>query len=175
MRRATRRTGSPKSADSSQWTANVTDLIGSLALTVSQAGTATYQYADLHGDVVATATSAVNGGAAVIGADYGEFGTNPGANTRYGWLGGKQRSSDDLGGITLMAVRLYNPVLGRFLSTDPVPGGSANDYDYASQDPINGFDLGGAAVFAGSLAVQLARRRVLRRHRTAADEARPSS
>jgi hypothetical protein len=31
----------------------------------------------------------------------------------------------------------------RFLQTDPVPGGSANDYDYAAQDPINAFDLDG--------------------------------
>src|SRR3954471_12505420 len=31
----------------------------------------------------------------------------------------------------------------RFLQTDPVPGGSANDYDYAGQDPINSFDLDG--------------------------------
>lgn len=61
-----------ETADSSQWTANVTDLIGSLALTVTQAGTATYQYADLHGDVVATATGV---GAATIAPDYGEFGT----------------------------------------------------------------------------------------------------
>jgi RHS repeat-associated protein len=151
-----------ETADSSQWTANVTDLIGSLALTVSQAGTATYQYADLHGDVVATATAAVNGGAAVIGADYGEFGTNPGASTRYGWLGGKQRSSDDLGGITLMGVRLYDPVLGRFLQADPVPGGSANDYDYADQDSINKVDLKGECWGWGCGAIVHAYHRIVR-------------
>jgi hypothetical protein len=31
----------------------------------------------------------------------------------------------------------------RFLQTDPVPGGSANLYDYAGQDPVNVFDLDG--------------------------------
>jgi hypothetical protein len=31
----------------------------------------------------------------------------------------------------------------RFLEVDPVPGGSANDYDYCFQDPVNCTDLGG--------------------------------
>jgi hypothetical protein len=30
-----------------------------------------------------------------------------------------------------------------FLQTDPIPGGSANAYDYCSQDPINCYDLNG--------------------------------
>jgi hypothetical protein len=29
----------------------------------------------------------------------------------------------------------------RFLQTDPIPGGSANTYDYANGDPVNLFDL----------------------------------
>jgi hypothetical protein len=33
-----------------------------------------------------------------------------------------------------------------FLQTDPIPGGSANNYDYANQDPINEFDLSGRMV-----------------------------
>ena len=45
----------------------------------------------------------------------------------------------------LMGVRLYTPNLGRFLQVDPVPGGSANAYDYVSADPVNGSDLSGKA------------------------------
>jgi hypothetical protein len=42
-----------------------------------------------------------------------------------------------------MGVRGYLPNVGRFVSVDPVPGGSANAYDYCDQDPINCLDLGG--------------------------------
>jgi hypothetical protein len=41
-----------------------------------------------------------------------------------------------------MGVRLYTPTLGRFLQTDPVPGGNANTYTYPG-DPVNANDLNG--------------------------------
>jgi RHS repeat-associated protein len=76
---------------------------------------------------------------------YDEYGvpTTGQAQTRYGWLGGKQRSAEALGGVVLMGVRLYHPDTGRFPQPDPVDGGSATAYDYCNADPVNAFDLAG--------------------------------
>src|SRR5207248_7324421 len=65
------------------------------------------------------------------------------AGTRYGWLGSRQRRTELDSGVIQMGVRTYVPAMGRFTSVDPVDGGSANDYDYANQDPVNGYDLDG--------------------------------
>lgn len=62
---------------------------------------------------------------------------------RYGWLGAHQRSTDSVGGIVLMGVRLYNPHTGTFLTPDPILGGNATPYDYCFGDPINCTDLSG--------------------------------
>ncbi|MEV6596829.1 DNRLRE domain-containing protein [Actinoplanes sp. NPDC051346] len=104
-----------------------------------------WQISNLHGDHVAV----VRGDEAGVSATYDndEFGIANGAGEagarRYGWLGAHQRAGDTPAGVVLMGVRLYNPAAGRFLSVDPVAGGSANDYDYSFQDPVNIDDLDG--------------------------------
>jgi RHS repeat-associated protein len=131
-----------ETADHSQWTRNIADLSGNLAATANQAGVITWQTVNLHGDVTATTDSTATEPAANYTAD--EYGIPVGSATanRYGWLGGKQRSSETLGGLTLMGVRLYAAELGRFLQTDPEPGGNANTYTYPL-DPVNEYDLDG--------------------------------
>jgi hypothetical protein len=42
-----------------------------------------------------------------------------------------------------MGIRTYIPQLGRYLQTDPIPGGSANAYAYVYADPVNTTDLTG--------------------------------
>ncbi len=127
------------------WTRNLTGIDGALAGTVDQAGTVTLELADPHGDVVATAADDPNAAGTLSYSESTEYGAprDPaGGYSSYGWLGGKQRSSNDLAGLLLMGVRLYNPDTGRFLSVDPVPGGNANPYTYPN-DPINAYDLNG--------------------------------
>ncbi|WP_228771476.1 RHS repeat-associated core domain-containing protein [Actinokineospora iranica] len=63
----------------------------------------------------------------------------------YGWLGQHQRPHEHAGALSIvqMGARPYSPALGRFLTVDPVEGGSANDYDYVAADPVNSTDLDG--------------------------------
>jgi RHS repeat-associated protein len=63
----------------------------------------------------------------------------------FGWVGSNVKGlehASGVGQVIEMGVRIYQPVLGRFLAVDPVEGENANDYIYPS-DPINAFDLDG--------------------------------
>ncbi|MEU4117066.1 PA14 domain-containing protein [Kitasatospora sp. NPDC028055] len=124
-----------------------------------KAATTNWSYPNIHGDVLFTAD-----GAATRTGDirlYDPYGQNidPGTGAftdipapatvaggmDFGWLGQHERPVEHLAGQQAieMGARVYLPVLGRFLQVDPVPGGSANDYDYVNADPINGLDLAG--------------------------------
>ncbi|MFL6145144.1 MAG: RICIN domain-containing protein [Labedaea sp.] len=132
-------------------TRNVESPEGDLAVTTGASGGVVVQLTSLHGDVMATvpvnpATNQVSGAVTVLDSD--EFGmpsadTPASATARYGWLGGKQRSAEALGGVVLMGARVYDPATGRFYQPDPEPGGNATAYDYCAGDPVNCTDLDG--------------------------------
>ncbi|WP_225839514.1 DNRLRE domain-containing protein [Streptomyces sp. NK08204] len=124
-------------------TRNVQGSSGDLDATTDATGDTVLQLTDIHGDV--TVQLPLDTSQAPAAFAYDEYG-NPEGNspaTRYGWLGGKQRSSETVTGAALMGVRLYDPTAGRFLQTDPVAGGNANAYDYVTADPLTGYDLDG--------------------------------
>lgn len=126
------------------WTRNVEGIDGALTATQTSAGTITFGLANLHGDTIAETSANLTATAPTTTFETTEFGTpRQPTNRKYGWLGAKQRRTELPSGVIQMGVRSYIPAIGRFTSVDPVAGGSANDYDYANQDPINNLDLDG--------------------------------
>jgi RHS repeat-associated protein len=127
---------------STAWQRNIEGIGSNLAATQDSSTGVKLQLADLHGDIVATAT--VNTGSPTVLSRTDEFGVpSQQIDQRYAWLGAKQRATELPSGAIEMGVRAYVPQLGRFLQTDPVSGGSANAYDYGNSDPVNNYDLNG--------------------------------
>ncbi|MFI5783797.1 PA14 domain-containing protein [Nocardia sp. NPDC051570] len=118
-----------------------------------------WSYPNLHGDILFTADgSGTRTGAIHLYDPYGQnidpatgaFGDIPIPATAaggmdFGYLGQYTVPVEHLASQQAleMGARTYLPVLGRFLQTDPVSGGSANNYDYVNGDPINTLDLSG--------------------------------
>ncbi|MEV8514762.1 DNRLRE domain-containing protein [Dactylosporangium sp. NPDC051484] len=129
------------------WTRTVAAVAGLAAIQSGPTGNPVWQISNLHGDLVAGVSNGTFGLAYT--SEHTEFGqlrnsTDVGSR-RYSWLGAEQRASDTPGGATLMGARLYTPATGRFLSVDPIYGGSANAYDYTSADPVNRTDPAGTS------------------------------
>jgi RHS repeat-associated protein len=153
------RYGSSGSGDAPDFTTNTSNVVqevtyslpGGVLLTTRTAGNV-WSYPNIHGDVTAIANqTGVKQLATRVYDPYGNniaggIPDNSAGNLDYAWLGQHQRPLETepaLQPTIEMGARQYSPLLGRFLETDPIEGGSANDYDYANGDPINQFDLKG--------------------------------
>jgi RHS repeat-associated protein len=111
--------------------------------------TATYLYYDGHGNLAAEADSSGNitsGGEHTYDPFGAPLDTPPANATSHRYVGADNKQYDSTSGLILMGARPYDPTLGRFLTVDPIDGGSLNNYDYADQDPINNYDLAGTSV-----------------------------
>ena len=129
------------------WRRNITGIDGDLAAARThdaQGDITVLNVQNLHGDIIATASSDPDARALNARFEADEFG-NPRQQPaqRWGWLGAKQRRAELSSGVVQMGVRSYVPALGRFTSVDPVAGGSATAYDYGNADPVNQLDLDG--------------------------------
>jgi len=132
-------------ARGSTWTRNIVGIGGELAAIQESGKEVELQLTNLHGDVVATAALSPTATSLLTTRSFDEFGNQTGgpSGARYGWLGGLQRRTELSSGIIQMGARSYVPTIGRFLSSDPVTGGSANAYDYGNADPVNQVDPSG--------------------------------
>lgn len=135
----------------SKWSRNIPGIGGGIAAIQDSSSETLLQLSNLHGDVVATATLSPSATKPVATFEHDEFGMPKlGGAPQFGWLGSKGRRTEFPSGVIQMGVRSYVPAMGRFLTPDPVLGGSANAYEYASQDPVNNFDLAGTVCQGGS-------------------------
>lgn len=133
-------------AKGSAWTRYIDGIDGSLAAVQQSGGEIGLQLSNLHGDVVATASLSSSAKAPTATFAFDEFGNPKQASSpRYGWHGAQHRPAEFPSGVIQMGVRSYVPAIGRFLSLDPVTGGSANSYECSFADPINNSDVSGMA------------------------------
>jgi RHS repeat-associated protein len=139
--------------DSPAWSKNLTTTTttryiqgigGGLVAIQTNSEAPVLQLADLHGDIIATASLSETATKLLSTENSTEYGV-PTTSTpaRYSWLGAEQRPTELPSGTIAMGARSYVPQLGRFLQTDPQPGGSANAYAYTNGDPINSSDPSG--------------------------------
>lgn len=111
-------------------------------------GTATFPVVNGHGDVIQIRNASGGLGDTYSYDDSGEV-TSAAKPTRYGYVGQWQKDREEDSSMIRMGARMYDPLVGRFASWDPVDGGDFNPYTYAGQNPINNYDLDGEAVIEG--------------------------
>ncbi|MEM1152032.1 MAG: RHS repeat-associated core domain-containing protein, partial [Pseudomonadota bacterium] len=109
----------------------------------------------LHSDHLGSPSAATNTSGAISWYEdytpYGEARQKPWSNDdQTGFTG---HIHDDASGLTYMQARYYDPVIGRFLSSDPMTftsmGGDPaymNRYWYAGGDPVNAWDPNGELI-----------------------------
>ncbi len=118
----------------------------------------TWAYPNIHGDITYTIDQTGTKQGPFLYDPYGQAltgatNTSPG-DMDNGWVGQHQRPTEhqpELRTTIEMGARPYRPELGRFLRTDPIPGGATDsDYGYVD-DPVNTYDLNGKWCVLGTI------------------------
>ena len=120
------------------------DLAHYTAAPTSGSTNLTFAFYDGHGDLAAEVTRQGNIAGTYTSDAFGA--PQQGLSTSLvseRFAGRWDKKDDPASNIIEMGARPYDPTLGRFLAVDAVDGGSANNYDYARQDPINAYDVTG--------------------------------
>jgi len=142
-------------------------LPGGVLVTIPTTGgltdNSTWSYPDLHGDYTTTTKDA--GTQTGTTTSYDPWGNplpdttppnNTGSpNTTLAAFGTAGKTTDTTTNLIILGARPYNPAEARFLQTDPINGGCANQYTYAYGDPLNHPDLSGQD-FCKSVSAQAA-------------------
>jgi RHS repeat-associated protein len=167
-------TPSWSSEASTKWERDITGIDGALVAVQHNGETPVLQLADLRGNIVATAFLSETATELASRSGTTEFGVpRTSIPPRYSWLGANEIPTELPSGIVTMGLRSYVPELGRFLQTDPMPGGSTNAYAYTHGDPVDESDLTGQydITLSTSIADALAQEGAATAARVAAEEA----
>lgn len=127
-----------------EWVREIYGIEGNVAAIETNAQPTSLEIANLHGDVVATASPSATATTLASTADATEFGVPTGGRPPTAWwLGAFGLTTQEYSGTLMMGGRAYQPQLGRFLQPNPNPAGSEDAYSYLSNDPVDSRDPSG--------------------------------
>ena len=127
-----------------EWVRDIYGIEGNVAAIETNGQPTSLEIANLHGDVIATASPSATATTLASTADATEFGVPTGGRPpKAWWLGAFGLTTQEYSGTLMMGGRAYQPQLGRFMQPNSNPAGSEDAYSYLSNDPVDSRDPSG--------------------------------